>query len=540
MGVFAELPWEHLDLNSIWIGYQGRNPALRGLLPQRPESPEELLEAAKERCAYTGMETHRAEIADALESYALRHGAPNAVLESVERFRRPGTMAIVTGQQPGLVGGPLFVFHKIATALALARQLRAIDGAPELVVFFWNHSEDHDWGEANHSFLQTPSFDVQKIRLSRSSTGRPLDDIVVSDALRETLPIVSDLLPRTPWFDDEFAACQPTHDAATLGEQLTRQLFRHFGDQGLLVLEPRAFPDGTRELLGDFHQRSESLRSQLKTTASELSSRGFDVTLDPEIAFLFHIPKGGKRSAIPDGEHCPEGDRPSPGALYRNLWQDAVLPTFAFVAGPGELSYIALTGGLYQELGIPMPPLVPRVSFTHVDPRHVESLSKWKIGINDLRLGHRQLERKIAQIESDENPAEMDTDQVEEAIRELAEQYASGLRALEGDVARIDRNLVLPLVRVGNQTLSSAKKLASKVRNQRLNRGGIYRQHARRLTAELLPNGRMQERVLPALPFLVRYGPRFTEGLLAEADPFATAHRMITTPRAEGLDAAED
>ena len=59
-----------------------------------------------------------------------------------------GAGAVVTGQQVGLFGGPLFTPFKAATALARSRQATAA-GHPHAAIF-WLASEDHDFAEIDH------------------------------------------------------------------------------------------------------------------------------------------------------------------------------------------------------------------------------------------------------------------------------------------------------------------------------------------------------------------------------------------------------
>ena len=75
-----------------------------------------------------------AELAAALLAYAERHGAPEAVRENARLLAEPGTHVIVTGQQPGLLGGPLFTLHKAATAIRLCREIARVPGAPVVYV----------------------------------------------------------------------------------------------------------------------------------------------------------------------------------------------------------------------------------------------------------------------------------------------------------------------------------------------------------------------------------------------------------------------
>ena len=64
-------------------------------------------------------------VAGIVEAQQLRRGAPPQALEAAERLRDPRTVAVVTGQQAGLFGGPLFTLLKSVTAIRLADRLSA-------------------------------------------------------------------------------------------------------------------------------------------------------------------------------------------------------------------------------------------------------------------------------------------------------------------------------------------------------------------------------------------------------------------------------
>ena len=82
----------------------------------------------------------RAAIAAALK-------AQNGDSETLRRFAQPGTLAVVTGQQVGLFGGPAYTIYKALTAARLARDLSA-HGVPAVPIF-WLASEDHDFAEVS-------------------------------------------------------------------------------------------------------------------------------------------------------------------------------------------------------------------------------------------------------------------------------------------------------------------------------------------------------------------------------------------------------
>lgn len=524
--VRCSVPFQRLNMPPMLAGFDAHNPSLGRFLPRRPRDVGELLESARARIDGGPHDAARAQMAESLLRYAATAGAPAAVLEAAQALAEPGTMAIVTGQQPGLFGGPLYVWHKVATALRLAREVRAHPGAPRVVVVFWNHTDDHDWGEANHTYLVNAALDLQRIRVRTGTTGCALSRMHVGDDVMGVIEEARDLLPATAETERELDRLRPRSGDATLGTLLSRLLFDSFGDEGLLVLDPAALSSEQRAPLLEWHTRAADLRVAMKTAAAELAARGFDVAIDPEGAFMFRIEPDGKRRAAPDGEVCPSGDTPSPGVLLRSVWQDAILPTLAYVPGPGEVAYLALLGSFYEMLGVPRPPLVPRASITHVAPRLFEHLERWQLALPDLEPGAKAVEARIA-LQEGVDEAEAEAEGPEQQLVALAEDIRVQLRALEPSVAEVDQRLIHQLVRISSRTTSELGRFVRKLENQRRNQAGRYRQHARRLCAELMPRGRMQERVLPALPFLVREGEGFARSLIDVADPFAREHLLV-------------
>ena len=104
-----------------------------------------------------------AALADALERQSLEFGAGAAALENIAKIRA-GARAVVTGQQVGLLGGPLYVLLKAATAIARAKQATAATGV-EHVPMFWLATEDHDLEEVDQVSLLTKTA-VETLRLS--------------------------------------------------------------------------------------------------------------------------------------------------------------------------------------------------------------------------------------------------------------------------------------------------------------------------------------------------------------------------------------
>src|SRR3982750_1959620 len=73
----------------------------------------------------------------------------NAGNPSLAKLGRPGTVAIVTGQQVGLFSGPAYTIYKALSAIRTAEQLNE-RGVPAVPVF-WLATEDHDLAEVDHT-----------------------------------------------------------------------------------------------------------------------------------------------------------------------------------------------------------------------------------------------------------------------------------------------------------------------------------------------------------------------------------------------------
>ena len=70
-------------------------------------------------------------------------------------------LCVVTGQQAGLLTGPLLTILKAARAVGLARDLKAATGR-EVVPVFWVAGDDHDLGEINHTFVVRRDGELQR------------------------------------------------------------------------------------------------------------------------------------------------------------------------------------------------------------------------------------------------------------------------------------------------------------------------------------------------------------------------------------------
>ncbi len=508
------ISFRRLGTSDVHQRYLEDDRDITAVLGKRARTVQELLRRAP---TGAGRVVPPKALSDALLAYAQRHGAPEPVLQNARALGEGRVHVVVTGQQPGLMGGPLFTLHKAATAIRLCQEIGRLDDAPPVVPVFWNHTDDHDLEEANRLFLVNGNQDVQRFRLDLDRTSEPLRDIPVGRELDEVLRAADDLLPQSEFRDWAMSLFRPRHPSETLGTQTTRMLFELFGKHGLLVIEPRDLPPEAFPPLQRWWSQADQIRDRVKQGCEDLGDLGIDVTIDPAATMMFEV-SGSQRVPLADGEDCNNVGDLSPGALLRPLWQDACLPSIAFVVGPGELSYLAVVNPLYRLLGVPAPVLVPRASLTLVEPSLAKLLSRFGWDLPDLSAEPEVLAQTQAGDESST---------LEDELEELATRLRSGFDSIAQKLERMDRSLLGAADRARTKSLEEIDRLLQKVRNARQNREGTGLRQIRRLCANLRPRARPQERVLSPLPFLVAHGPHLADLLVESADPFRLDHGVL-------------
>jgi uncharacterized protein YllA (UPF0747 family) len=227
----------------------------------------------------------------------------------------------------------------------------------------------------------------------------------------------------------------------------------------------------------------------------------------------------GHREPLADGETAGRAQDLSPGVLLRPLWQDACLPTIAFVVGPGELAYLCCVAPLYRLLGVPQPVFVPRASMTLVEPSMQRLLTRFSLDLPDLDQPPEKLAERLLQ--------SSDGSDVEDALDGLKTRLRKDLDDIGPRLGALDASMMGALDRARTKTTEEIERLQQKVRNSRQNREGTGIKQLRRLCSTLRPRSRVQERVLGPLAYLNAYGRGLADVLIDAADPFRIEHGVL-------------
>jgi bacillithiol biosynthesis cysteine-adding enzyme BshC len=461
---------------------------------------------------------------------------------ALARLREAGAVAVTTGQQPGLFTGPLYTIYKALSTAALARILERQWQRP-VVPVFWVAGDDHDFVEASQASWIASDGTLRTVSLPARPPEAPLTPMYrqpLGETVDELLGTLASDLPASEfrqwtldWLRRHY---QPQ---ATVAHSFAAALAELLAPAGIVCLDsthPIIKRAAARHLMRALGLARE-LGRDLQDRAEELRTAGMDPGVpvgDGATLVMLEGAQGRDRLVISNGGFmtrrgreqfdldalqrlaAAEPERLSPNVLLRPVIESALLPTVAYLAGPGELAYLALTPPIYQRMRISRQPVLPRWSGLLIDPRVERVLQKFRLDVSDLLEPPGTLEARLIRSQLPD-----------EAVRALATLRAAieaGYDTLGKSAAEIDPTLARPVQGTKHQALAGLQDMEKKLvqhlkRRQEIELGQIGK--ARTL---VLPNNRPQERVLTVAPFLARHGPSLVFDIMEAIEAwYATA-----------------
>ena len=468
----------------------------------------------------------RSEIARIVADQQRRRGAPPAAQAAAQKLADAQTVAVVTGQQAGLFGGPTFTLLKALTALKLAAKVSRDHRVP-CVAVFWIDAEDHDWDEVRACQVFDESLNPQTITLPARKAGEhmPVASVRIDDSILEALQALENTLPatefRAPLLNDLRSIYTPgTGMADAFGAWLERLL----GDRGLVVYD--ASDAAAKPLAGDLFTRELTVPGETGRRAAaagaDLVARGYHSQVNPgDTLALFHIDGGRRpirqqddvfvardqsfnRSALV-AKAAAEPTAFSPNVLLRPIVQDTLFPTVCYVAGPNELAYLGQLRGVYEHFGVPMPIMYPRASATLLDSAALRFLNKYDVPLEALQA---QDDSALNALLASQIPASVNASldaaatDIEQAMARVVEALPAVDPTLEGAARSTLGRMQHDLQTLRSKTIQAAKKRDETLRRQFM-----------RTRTLVFPGGEPQERAVGFVSFLNQYGPALVQRL---------------------------
>jgi bacillithiol biosynthesis cysteine-adding enzyme BshC len=504
--------------------------------PTKPESWREAITRAR------SIERHPAEIAQLMAAQQERRGAPPAARSSAARLAAPATVAVVTGQQAGVFGGPLFTLLKAITTIQLARKVSREQSA-DVVPIFWVDAEDHDWEEVASCTVLDQRFQPRTVTLQalEGSGEQPVAALKLDDRISATLDDLAAALSTTDFSESTIGALREAYRPGRgMAEAFAIWLEQILGPHGLVVFQ--SSDPAAKPLVRDVFTRE--LRAPGRTAAlaaeagAQLAARGHQpqVAPQPESVSLFHL-DGGRRAIKRDGDRFVFEERSctadellaeaetapahfSPNVLLRPIVQDTLFPTICYVAGPSELAYLGQLGGVYRHFGIPMPLMYPRASATLVDSATARFLRRYNVPLETLQP---QDESALNRLLESLLPKS-----VEQAMRDAQEAIRRSMQGLIDALPALDPTLAGAAKTTIGKMEHDLRSLHTKMIQAAKRRDETLRRQFMRAQAQVFPLGHPQERTLAVVYFLNRYGPAVVDRLLSDL-PLELGHHWVLT-----------
>ncbi|MBI1746921.1 MAG: bacillithiol biosynthesis cysteine-adding enzyme BshC [Acidobacteria bacterium] len=484
----------------------------------------------------------RAITCETLRRQNLAFGAGERTMANIEQLRRPETVAVVTGQQVGLFGGPLLTLYKMLTAIKRASWLSEI-GFPAVPVF-WLPSEDHDFAEiATASFLhKSGTLESIAYEPEPGDVGRPVGAIRLGASIGVTIDRLARLLPTTEFSSDLLGDISEAYaPGLTWVEAFARLWQRILGNRGLIMLDPAdtALKELVRPLFEHALREAPSIDRTIQTRDDALLAAGFHLQVRRvKLNTLLFCTLNGRRLPVRmDGPHRflvgdastseaallerlrQDIDVFSPNVLLRPLVQDILLPTAAYIGGPSEIAYYAQAQPLYASFGRPGPGILPRASFTLAPKKARRPLEKYRLSFHDLREGPDAVFKRVVE-------SVLSTD-IPLRFAETARTLQAQLSELETALLGEDPSLVGAINRAREKMLRPLETLKAKFHAMATNRYSVARAQIEEAVATLYPRQTSQERALNGFTFFVKYGYGLLDTVYAAIPPRTDHHELI-------------
>ncbi len=482
-------------------------------------------------------EGNRAKLCTTLDAYAQNIGASMATQQNIAKLQAPNTFAVVSGHQPSLLGGPLFVMLKLASLIALTNSLNQATTDFNFVPLFWIASEDHNLAEYNSFSVYNQANDLITVKI-------PGEFDQTMAACREPLSVQSledifSLLPTT-----EFTASikEEVKQANTgnLGRLFSRLINTWFARYGIITIEPNYLRELSAPVLSWALQEHPDLVANMGNDCTFMHQEGFPLQLPPpdlRKTFLFYLDHGQRyrivyneaKFCVPELKKCWDKSEIltrlqhnpelfSTTAGLRPIVQGSILPAPVYLAGGGELAYHLQLRNNFEAAKVTMPLLVPRAVGSIITPSIKRLLASFSWPCEQIltpEFDWSHIESTLLRANNTINTAFLNyftnfTETSENLLQELHGAGSNQLKDLENEFERFKNRV---------------EKIQARLANKTSNVGGSAKEKFYKLQKYLLPANKYQELSISSLYFYNLIGTDFFD-MIVDIDVLTNDHKL--------------
>lgn len=483
---------------------------------------------------------HLKDYIPALKAYHRELGIEDTQQDVLQKLSQEDALVVVTGQQLGMYGGPLFTIYKTMTAILLARKYEKILNRP-VVPVFWLADEDHDFEEIAWTGILGRN-DFRKIRFQDEGNNIPVSEEILSQQISAFHSKVQEELFDTD-FSEKLSAQLTEHyqEGKSHAQAFTGLINDWFAGEGLLIAGSN-FPQIKKVLAGDFKHsisNAKSIYDAIEGQSKRIEKEYHRQVVNGDSNLFYLSESEGRVKLHREGSIWQAGERKwtqtellseieshperfSPNVFLRPIIQDKLLPTLGYVAGPGELAYYGQMKSLYEEFGLEMPPIFPRYTATIIESGIARILEK-------LPFKFSEYEQRIEDLESAfvEKAETVDIEAVftewKQKLEEIAEEPLKAINeidpTLDGTVGKTVAGFSNDIDQLKGKVYRSIKKQEE-----------TQLKRIEKIKVNLFPDGGLQERSVSPVYFMNKYGTDVWHNLLSEIEKEGldlTKHHVI-------------
>jgi bacillithiol biosynthesis cysteine-adding enzyme BshC len=531
---FSQIP----HTTKLFSDYLSYTPQVQQFYPRSAHFTEWVRDEAT-RVQYD--ETRRARVADILERQNRAWGAAATTLQNIQQLRN-GAYVMVTGQQVGLFGGPVFSLYKALSAVKLAREATA--AGVNAVPVFWLATTDHDLAEVNHVSLPGANGALATLTTPMHGTANaPVSNVFFGTEIEPLVKQASELLGTSEVTEILQSAYRPL---ASLGSAFGRLFAELFAEWGVILLD--ASDPELHEVSAPIYraaiERAAELDERLLARGKALEAAGYhqQVKVTSSSTLLFglhegartvihrkHNGKQGNGEFLIGEEKISAGDllkriadspeQFSANVLLRPVVQDYLLPTLAYVGGAAEVAYFAQAAVVYEALAGRITPVLPRFSATLVEPKVQRLLAKYGIELTALFHGEEALRETLV---AGTLPAEL-----QQAFEEANRSLEASQSKVSASLSQLDVTLVEAAQRAQSKMRYQLNRLRSRAARAEARHNELIGRHVQQLADALFPHRNLQERSVGGVYFLARYGRELLHQLYEAMHTDCYDHQMV-------------
>lgn len=478
------------------------------------------------------------------DQYSFLPKASEKTLYNIHNLSEERTLAIVTGQQLGLFGGPLYTLYKIITAIKLSRQLKERYEEYNFVPVFWLEGDDHDFNEIRWIKVLNNENEIKEINyleeIPEDEAKKSVGNLMLTSDIKTFIDNIKKSLRETEFTSGLLSKLSEFYcEGKTLKQSFRELLFWLFDEYGLVILDPHdekikslLTPIFSKEIIG-FREHTQKL-----VLCSAKLEEFYHAQVKIKPVNLFYSTDDGRYAIEPVDDEFrlrrkrihftteellskinSEPERFSPNVLLRPICQDYLLPTAFYVAGPSEIAYFAQVMPLYDFFNIEAPIIYPRASITIIEKSIQSNLDKFNLELKNIFIKSDTLKDKIIASLSENN--------LNDIFDEVNKQIDLAFEELKVKLFSVDKTISDSSDRYREKVALSLNELKSKALQAQKKKHEISLKQIDKISESLFPAENLQERELNFIYFANKYGDAFLKKIFEETIVNCFEHQVI-------------